>query len=246
MEELMNKIPIVIPTRGRAKLGSTWNLFPEAILFMHKEEKRTYRDAGITNDIITHDRLSSSTARNFILDYFKKGDEIIMMDDDIKKVGRFRDVNGKIKAEELTGVEFYKHLVNGFAIGKKRDAGLFGVAPTTNTLNFNNPMSIATFVNGPCMGIVVSKLRFDEECMNKSDYDFTLQHIRSGRLTFRLDYLWQKNDYNKMDGGTRFYRTRKKEEKTYYYLLGKWPGYLFPNPKRELEFILRIKKTKRK
>lgn len=242
---MLSKIPIVIPTRGRAKTGTTWNLFPEAILFMHKEEKATYRDAGIENKIITHKCKTSSTARNFILEYFDKGDRIIMMDDDVKKVGRFLVRRNKTIAEPMTGTEFYKHLVNGFELAKKHGAGLFGVAPTTNTLNFHNMTSVATFVNGPCMGIVVSKLRFDEECMNKSDYDFTLQHIKAGQLTFRLDYLWQKNDYNKMDGGTRFYRTKKKEEKTYYYLLGKWPGYLFPNPKRELEFILRIKKTKR-
>lgn len=241
---MRNKIPIVIPTRGRAKIGTTWDLFPEAILFMHKNEKQTYRDAGIKNEIITHKCMSSSTARNFILDYFDVNDKIIMMDDDIKKVGRFLIFNNKTKAESLTGTEFYRHLVNGFNIAEKHNAFLFGVAPTTNTLNFRNQTSVATFVNGPCMGIVVSKLRFDEKCMNKGDYDFTLQHIKKGKLTFRLDYLWQKNDYNKLDGGTRFYRTKKKEAETYYYLLGKWAGYLLPNPKRELEFILRIKKTR--
>jgi hypothetical protein len=243
-----NAIPIVIPTRGRAKLGTTWNLFPEAILFMHHEEKRTYRDAGIENKIITHDCLTSSTARNFILDYYGKDKNIIMMDDDIKSVGRFGLRNGKTAPIALTGNEFYHHLVNGFDLCHKgkTEARLFGVAPTSNPLNFTDPVKMAMFVNGPCMGIITSKLRFDEECMNKNDYDFTLQHLKTGYLTFRLDYLWQKNDYNKMDGGSRYYRTKKREEKTYYYLLGKWPGYLIPNPKRGLEFILRVKKSRKK
>lgn len=242
---MAKKIPIVIPTRGRAKIGTTWNIFPNAILFMHKGEVSTYRDAGVENEIITHRCDTSSTARNFILDYFGKGERIIMMDDDIKKVGRFKIVNRKTVAESLTGTEFYKHLLNGFDLCSKSGAKFFGVAPTTNTLNFRVPTSVATFVNGPCMGIEITKLRFDEKCMNKSDYDFTLQHLKSGLLTFRLDYLWQKNDYNKLDGGTRAYRTKKREEETYYYLLGKWPGYLVPNPKRPLEFILRVKKLRR-
>ena len=240
-----NKIPIIIPTRGRAKLGSTWKLFPEAVLFMHKEEKRTYRDAGIENEIVTHKCLTSSTARNFILDYFDRDTKIIMMDDDIKSVGRFVTRGEKSVAEAMTGTEFYSHFINGFNLCRsgKTEARLFGVAPTSNPLNFKDPVKMAMFVNGPCMGIITSKLRFDEECMNKSDYDFTLQHLKAGFMTFRLDYLWQKNDYNKMDGGTRFYRTKKEEEKTYYYLLGKWPGYLIPNVKREFEFILRVKKS---
>lgn len=238
------KPPIVILSRGRAKTGTTWDIFPGSTIFINEDEKRDYRIVGRKNEIICHSCNSSSTVRNFILDYFGKGESIIMLDDDIKKVGRFVMRKGKAKAEKMEGEDFLPHLYNGFKLALENGAMLFGVAPNTNSLNFRQQVTVGTFINGPMMGIRITDLRFDLKCYNKSDYDFTLQHMQAGHLVFRLDYLWQDNDYNKMAGGTRFYRTREREEETYSYLLGKWPGCLTPNPKRELEFILRVKKRK--
>lgn len=237
--------PTVILSRGRAKTGTTWNLFPGSYVFVNENEKRDYRAVGRKNEIVTHDCNTSSTVRNFILDYFGKGASIIMLDDDIRKIGKFVMRKGKAKAEKMEAESFLPHLVNSFRLAEDSGAMLFGVAPNSNSLNFRTQVTVGTFVNGPMMGIRITDLRFDTKLYNKSDYDFTLQHIQAGHVVFRLDYLWQENDYNKMDGGTRFYRTREREEETYHYLLGKWPGCLTPNPKRDLEFILRVKKHKR-
>lgn len=245
MVRTKKRIPIAILSRGRSQTGTTWNIFPGSTVFVNENEKRDYRLVGRHNEIVTHDCNHSSTVRNFILDYYGSGQDIIMLDDDIRKVGRFVMRKGKPKAERMEGDEFLPHLLNGFKLARDRGAFLFGVAPNNNALNFRQQVTVGTFVNGPMMGMRITDLRFDLKCNNKSDYDYTLQYMQTGHLVFRLDYLWQVNDYNKMKGGTRFYRTKELERDTYHYLLAKWAGCLTPNPKRELEFVLRVTKRKR-
>lgn len=234
----------VILSRGRAQIGTTWNIFQNAVVFINRDERSIY-EKHVHNPIICHEKIckTSSEARNSILDYYGNGTEIMMLDDDIRQLGRFTLEGGKPKSVKLSPSDFLPHLENGFTLLRQNNQTLFGVAPNNNPLNFQaSQVKRNVFINGPMMGMVVSNIRFDTHCVNKSDYDFTLQHIAAGLGVFRLDYLWQQNDYNKMEGGTRAYRTREGEQKTYEYLLRKWPLNLKPNPKRELEFILRVGK----
>ena len=248
--KLKGRIPIAIPSKGRSHIGTTWRLFPEAIVFVHENEKQDYLDAGIRRDhLVTHNvRNHCASVKNFILDYYDEGDQIIMLDDDIKKVGKFvYNAKGKTKNIQMDPDEFLAHLYNGFSLAWRDPGGvLFGVAPNTNSLNYQKDISVGTFINGALTCIVVSDVRFDEDIILKTDYDFTLTHIASKKKVFRLDYLWQENDCNdKMVGGTRHYNNAKNYENGYLSMMGKWPQYLRPNPKRENEFIMVVKKKRK-
>lgn len=243
----MGKHPIVvILTRERATIGVTWKLFPNAILVMNKGEAQTYRDAGHTGEFWLHDQFTSVGVRNYVLDRVPEGTELVMLDDDIKAIGRFlpnAKGPGKHASEKMTGNSFLEALMHGFHMARESRRHLFGVAPTTNALFFNPAMAVRTdaFVNGPMMCIRTTGLRFDPELRVKCDYDFTAQHIASGRGVFRLDYLWQQNDFDKMPGGRSCYKAEGDKSHSVAYLLNKWPQYFRMNPKRENEVIMSAK-----
>lgn len=243
----MDKPTIVILSRERSEIGTTWRIFPNAIIALNAAEEDVYRGAGLDNEFWLHDQNTSVGVRNYVLDRAGPGAEIIMLDDDISKVGEFVALGPKKnKLVELEGAAFYERLCRGFDLARKNNYHLFGVAPTPNPLYFNpaKPVKTSVFVNGPMMCVRVTDLRFDPACVVKCDYDFTIQHIHSGRGSFRLEKLWQENDFDTLPGGRSCYKTDKDRALSFHYLTGKWPSYLRPNPNRRYEVI--IKKPKRK
>lgn len=243
----MDKPPIVILSRERATIGTTWKLFPNAIVAVNKHEEKDYRDAGVENELWLHDEYKSATVRNYILDRVRLGNPVILMDDDIKSVGRFYvNAHGKCRSSKMYSEEFYKKLCDGFILAEGNDYHLFGVAPTTNPLNFkpNGATKTNVFINGPLMCIRVTDKRFDPEMPVKCDYDFTVQHIAAGLGVFRLDRYWQDNDFDKMTGGRSCYKKDSDKAVSFHYLMEKWPGYFRENPRRQYEVIIRRQKKK--
>jgi hypothetical protein len=237
----MGEPKIVILSRERQEIGTTWGLFPEAILTVHEDEKQAYLDAGIENEIWTHTENRSPAIRNHILERTGLGNRVVIMDDDIRGVGRFVMKSGKPRSEKLSADEFKKLLFAGFDLAEKHGYHLFGVAPTTNPLNFVPKRSLKTsvFINGPMMCVVVTELRFDAEMPVKCDYDFTVQHIDAGKGVFRMDNLWQDNDFDKMGGGRACYKKEGDAEISFNTLMDRWPRYFRKNPKRPFEVILK-------
>lgn len=232
---------IVILTRERAAIGTTWNLFPQAILVLNRAEEEAYRAAGHAGPMWLHDETTSVGVRNHVLERVPEGTELVMLDDDIKALGRFTVRGpGKYAATKMDGAAFLAELFKGFEMARQSRRHLFGVAPTTNPLHFNPQKQVRTdvFVNGPMMCIRTTKHRFDPMLRVKCDYDFTAQHIASGAGVFRLDYLWQNNDFDTLPGGRSCYKDPRDKAESCDYLLAKWPEYFRPNPKREHELIM--------
>jgi len=244
-----NKPEIVIVSREREVIGNTWNIFPEARLSVNAREVENYKNEGICLDkkYILHDKLSCDEAKNATIDAYEDGSEIIMLDDDITKVGKFVPTGvNKNKPQKLTGEEFYKELCRGFNIARKNNYHMFGVAPTQNPLCFNNKNKIKTdvFINGPLTSLITTKLRLDLHIRLKSDYEFTAQHIHNKMGVFRLDYLWVDNDYDKLEGGRSCHKSPDDQKHSFNYIMNKWPQYFRENPKRPFEVILSNKRKK--
>lgn len=233
---------VVILSRERQTIGTTWKIFPGATLIVHESEVEAYRAAGLENEIWTHTKDRSPAIRNEILNRVGAGNEVVIMDDDIKSVGRFDAVSmGKFRAAKMSGDDFLDELANGFAIARKNDYHLFGVAPTSNCLNYNPLKKIKTgvFINGPMMCIRVTEgIRFDEKIPLKCDYEFTARTMSAKAGVFRLDYLWQDNDFDKLPGGRSCYKRPEDAEVSFYTLMDRYPRYFRENPRRRWEVIL--------
>lgn len=237
-----NHPPVVILSRERATIGTTWRLFPEATLIVHESELATYRAAGHTGPIWTHTKDRSPAIRNVILDRIGAGNEVVIMDDDIKAVGHFETVApGRYRAAKLPGAAFLDELATGFALARKHGYHLFGVAPTTNCMNYTPQRTLKTgvFINGPLMCIRVRPdLRFDEALPLKCDYEFTAQTMAAKAGVFRMDHLWQDNDFDSLPGGRACYKRPEDAEHSFHVLLDRYPRYFRPNPRRQWEVIL--------
>jgi hypothetical protein len=241
----MADVLVVIPTRSRAGIGTTWKLFPNAILAVRNDEEKIYREAGLLNEFWLHDENTSARTRNFILDRVGAGGEVVICDDDIRGAGEFFEKTpGRYASRKLDPVDFLRKLRMALDMAKIRRAHLIGVAPTTNPLIYNPRRLVHpnVFINGPLMGIRVTNLRFDTDLPVKCDYDFTVQHIASRRGVLRFDGLWQDNDFDTLPGGRSCYKKEGDKEASFRRLLQKWPGFFRPNTKRQWELILKAPK----
>lgn len=231
----------VILSRDRSATGTSWKLWRDCFLFVSEAERKTYARAvcEFYSAIIGHNKNTSAAVRNEIIRYFPIGDIVIFIDDDIKKVGHFTAEKHRVIMDPVAWMDTFAAFVTQHA---RKGYKLFGVAPSANPLNYDpaRPYSASVFINGALHAMMITEDMFwDETLVNKGDYDITLQHLVRGYGVARYNGLWQENDYNKLDGGTRAYRTAERNKATYDYLLQKWPLWLKPNPRRELEVILR-------
>jgi len=243
------KVSIVIPSKERAEAGTTWNLFPDATVFVHERELEEYKKHLPNAKIETHTEDGGLTPiRNIIMRKISMGDWVIQLDDDIKVVGYFTADGDKKKKVKWSSKQHMNEWFNAIDLAEKSGFYLIGESPTANEFYYRpeRPHSINTFVEGHCMIIKRCELMFDEKCRVKQDYDYTLQCAVSGRRVLRLDYLWSDYTYRKAAGGCM--DTWKKsglEEEVYNYMMNKWKGLLIPKRNRAsspYEFTMRVPK----
>lgn len=242
----MSRPAIVIQSRERSAIGTTWQWAPaNAIIALHRDEAPVYRAAGIENELWEHGLDFLVDIRNWILEKVGAGNEVVLLDDDITKVGRFAvgKAVGKYRLEQMDGQSWIDSLEEGFATARQYRYHLFGVSPTTNPLMFNpeRAWNVNTFVNGPCMCVIVTDVRFDRELRVKNDYGFTAEHVRRGLGTFRLNYLWQMNDFDKLPGGRSVYKKPSDAAASAEYLLAKYPDMFRRHPRRAGQVIMSVK-----
>ncbi len=246
---MAEKTYIVIPTRGRSLTGYSFkqfnNLEHEIILMINKNEVQDYRKAGFKNEIWEHDDNYGPTIRNAILNRVGNGNNVITFDDDIKSFGKFIPEGKKNKQINIGINLFLQILKNGFERFPK-SVKLFGVSPTTNPLFFNPKTLISSnvFINGAVQCIrVTDGIRYDEALPVKCDYGFAAEFIRNGFHVARFNYLYADNDFDKMDGGRKYYSKGDTDRMlSFEYLLRKYPKYFKPNPKRQYELIMKVGK----
>ena len=91
------------------------------------------------------------------------------------------------------------------------------------------------------MGIVNDGQRFDERCVVKEDYDFSLQSLLSHKAVLRILKYWFKVPHlTGQSGGCAAYRTMQVEYDAVAYLKRKWgSGIIGTNPKKDWEIVVR-------
>lgn len=240
---------ICIPSLGRPQnvkppkeLGLPGERF---IIFVNTEDEAgEYRKENPGIEVVTTNVKGITKTRNFMLNYFKHDENIVMMDDDVTGLYEYfgeKDLR-KIPADELD-----KFIERGFKLCRLNKTKLWGVYPTYN--HFYMSMGVCTngFIVGMFMGIIIGNLRFDENLRVKDDYGMTIEAILRYKKIIRFNNVCIKASYKTNAGGASVYRTLEKEKADADYLVGKYPRYVRHNTNRKgHEILLTFRQKKKK
>lgn len=207
-------------------------------------EAREYRKFYPDVRIIVANVKGCTAARNYLLDHFPVGTQMVQVDDDVEGLFELRG-QGRENLVKMTGEEVDALIKQGFTTAKKNGTNLWGVYPVFNHYFMSRTIVPHSHIVGMFMGIVVGQERFDPYLNSKVDYAFTIQHILRYRKVVRFNYVCVKGKYESNAGGLQTVRNRDREEAEVLYLLNKYPKYVFRNTKREgSEILLKFKVTK--
>lgn len=118
--------------------------------------------------------------RNTLLDYCDPMEEVVLLEDDLKKVVKLVITEGKKKIKKIESIKELDSIIKtGFDIAKKYQTICFGVNMSVNPLNLENKVSLTRLVHTGFMGLVNTGIRFDEELKIWDDPDMNCQVIRN-------------------------------------------------------------------
>lgn len=226
------------------------------VFVANSEEEELYK-AGVGSEVghIIVGIKGLAEVRNFIFDYFPKGQKIVFMDDDVRGLIEY-DAGAKRHERKLPLGGLEDVFERGFDECKKAGAQLWGVYPSANGF-FMKP-TVTTdlrFIIGSFWGCVNPGkdpkylLKFGGE---KEDYQRTLQFWEADGAVVRLNFISVKTAYYKEPGGMQEGgpNTRVgKQRKTVKAMIKRWPQYIKMNPRRKSgypEILLAKQKQKPK
>ena len=224
---------IAIPSYKRAKKCLSAKILSNAMIFCHEFEFKEYSKYNKNVIAVIPDDLASKgmgVIRNFMLDFARtQNDDILMIDDDIKRFGRYEDGKGI----EMDENDFYAFAENAFRMTKELGTKLWGMAmlPDKRVYQEFKPFNLGCCILGPCMGIIPDDtLRFDESLGLKEDYDYSLQVLNKCRKVLRFNAYHYYCGHKRTKGGCRSYRNIAKEQEQMKLFIKKWGSHIVKNP----------------
>ena len=157
--------------------------------------------------------------RNWILDYAKEED-LLIVDDDIKSMARYEG-NKLVKMSSDEVKDFIEY---GFEIAKEFDVKMWGVNIIGDKGSYREytPFSLKSVILGPFGGFLNCDIRYDEKLPLKEDYDFCLQIFNKYRKALRINFVHYNCEQHTNLGGCAEYRTVKAEQDQFEALRKKW------------------------
>lgn len=214
-------IRIFSPSYNRADLVKTQAYLPFVKYVIHEFDQESYKAKG-HDVIVCPDEIRGNIARvrNWILDQNKVADCVVMLDDDIKAVTRWRDQ----KIQVLTPDEVRELIEVATVMTLDMGIHLWGVNCIIDKGAYREytPFSLLSYCSATFCGHVRSELRYDERFSLKEDYDMTLQQIHKYGRVLRFNMISYKVDHYNVAGGCSVYRNSKKELEQIARLQAKW------------------------
>jgi hypothetical protein len=182
--------------------------------------------------------------RNYIMDYYPEGKQIVQMDDDLDKIVELVISKKTVKSTTRMGLQSRRRstsrktikpisdldgfIQRAFNICKEKGIFLWGVYPLSNSRFMTPKMTTdLRFIVGPMWGIINRhrpdlKLTIDE----KENTERTLQHWIIDHAVLRFNNIGIETRYYKNKGGMQNEGKNRKEEalKSVYYLHQKYPN----------------------
>jgi hypothetical protein len=172
------------------------------IFVANKEEKKIYQER-IKNHKIVVGELGITHQRNYIQNYYKTNDCVVVLDDDIEEIETLSEDRKKfVPVDDILSI-FEK----GFLECKQRDTNLWGIYGSHNCMfmrnNFddkNNPITVGlTFIIGCLYGLIIEKdmtpYQLDKKLVNKQDYEQSILHYLDKGNVVRLNHYTIKTKF---------------------------------------------------
>jgi hypothetical protein len=213
-------------------------------IFLHTDEEKEAYESIIPKDyygkIVIHNLPKGiGKIRNYIMDYFKLGEKVVSLDDDVS--GFLENVNGKLKP-----IKSFKELVSkAFNLCEQNKFSLWGLYPVCNAY-FMKGTPITTdlrFIVGSCVGYI-NKRRYVSLDL-KEDYEFSLINYEKDGGLIRFNNICVKYNTNSKKGGIGKDQSERLEgyKKASSYLMKTYPDYVNLNKRKEGEILIRDSKA---
>jgi hypothetical protein len=170
--------------------------------------------------------------RNFIMQYYPIGTQIVSFDDDVSALWQ-------LEGEKLVPLVGLKQAIQrGFSLCKRLGYHMWGIYPTKNAgWMSHEPSTNLKFLIGHMYGIINRKIILHATL--KHDYELSLENsVRDGGV-IRFNDLVATTKMGKAGGiGKTVEERQSTYKKVIQYLVKKYPGLVRPNPRREGEILL--------
>jgi hypothetical protein len=198
--------------------------------------------------------------RNYIMNWFRPGQYIIGMDDDVEGIYKLNTHgNPSYKArrtwtlDHLVPGELHELILTGFKKLQEHGAHLWGIHPVDNPYFMSSGMSTdLRFIVGPFYGII-NRPEQGLTTPAKNNVERTLQNYKADGAVIRFNYITLRTQYYKNKGGLQAVDIgngrREKARMAMEYLHTKYPEYTVihitkKNKWPELKLINKTKKSR--
>ena len=205
----MKNVKYVIPSYNRSNIIKTHTLkilekynIPKKQIYIFVSDNKQYDDyknsLGDDYNIIIG-KLGLHNQRNFITNYFKEGQHILNMDDDIKKLCILK--NGIL--EELNEKDFKNLLYTAFNFCIEKHSYIWGIHQTQNprfmrqSITFDLSFLVGFFWG--CINRHIPELNLEMEI--KEDYQRTIKYWQMDKTIIKFNYIMAETNIYKTIGG---------------------------------------------
>ena len=221
-ETLKNKTLRVLQEQGISK--------KKIFIFVgNKEEYEKYKNTlpKYYNKIIIGE-VGMGAIRNFITDYFPKGQKIFNMDDDINGFVELtkeknKNTKSKFQSKKFKGNDLDNFIRKGFDECKKNNLSLFGIYPASNPFFMKKRITYdLRYIIGSCWGCINNK-NVKVSMDDKEDFERTLKYYKQDGGVIRFENVTVISGYYTEKGGMQETRTKDRVLKSAKKLVDQYP-----------------------
>jgi hypothetical protein len=248
---ILSKIKFVIPSYKRLDIIQKYTLAQlelfqipknQIYIFVVTEEYESYKLALPQYNIVIGE-LGLANQRNFITKYFKEGQMLVHLDDDLKSFQMLD--NGNI-TPITTHIQFKSFILRAFNLCYNHKGYIWGIHQTYNPRFMRESCSFDfKFIVGHFWGCINRHLPELNITMDiKEDYERTIKYWLSDKCIIKLNYVSANNAIYKTKGGLQeTYPDRTDASiNSSHTLINSYPEYFYLNSKKSLYQELKLKK----
>jgi hypothetical protein len=233
---------IAIPSKGRAGLITSQEIFKSAVIYVPENELKQYSIYKNKIVEVPIDVKGITATRNWIL---KNNDcNIFFLDDDFEYGGYVERTDEKYKVKRVKEEVIYINEINKlFEVCEQTNSKIFGLFTVGNNLtNYAyNPFLFNGVCLGSCMGIINDgTYYFDETFEVKEDYELTLRHFTERGITVRSNILFMQHEHTQLRGGCRDSNRIAKEKTAVKKLITMYPNMIKEAKHRGTSFAIQL------
>lgn len=205
----------------------------------NEKDLHDYTEDGIderVGQLIYREGSYLSDNRNHLMDFFKYGEKMVMLDDDISMIHKL--VDGKLA--DVDTLEGFEHIVKlGFSLCAKYRTRGFGLYNVDNAYFMKNSFSERAISIGTFFGLIVGKERFCTDILTKGDFEYCCQLIEKNGRFIRLNNYSTKAGHFDSDGCANARVDQERYRKDAETLAAMYPNLLKTKKDKPAEVIFK-------